>query len=1512
MNTKMKKILAVVLGVALLISAIPAALLLRKGAQNPTSLNAGEINAGEMPSGQEYISMPITLRDFAADGMLFEFTQFEDPDDFYVASPTSYTGLKAYFSEASDVDMYKYKGDESNAKYQEIYKTGQWRYDGTNNTRYVKYWPHNSYGMKLSFKLAGSNNGDNYVRDDVDFVVLKFRTSGTADKYVSITPPDAANKGVKYSVPFIAQRGPQGTVADPYGSGLLLYNKDRDLDSVYPDYKYDDLAIKDSWKEMMGTSEDGTGEWQYTLVNLGSNATAEVTYLSLYLNQKGGHFDFGGLWVFDSRANAKTFIDKQYQYEQYKYYIGDNKGYGLLMTDTNDFVNSLPYDSSNPTASNIAGSRVWLNGSWSDTKEPSAKKATLNSNTIQYVYGAVIRTDLVEPQLGSNGKPVYTDATISYLQSLLKQTLPTVWQRADQNGFDGVFNLYYIMGIKLYNDNWEYVGPGHADATKDLAQLLRDKITADGTLEETKAKVAAGNLRVPTDVETYFDAAYYLLHNTWSDSAADSTSNDGYGMRVDEYTHINLIQTTNSAGQKCYVFNSGYDDTVYDKESGLIYNSQLTTMTKVKDPTVHSTGIIRGMIMPEARFDPIRGLGYGESGNTYAEQGLRTDGWADTYYANTNYNLSLEGHAEFVYYEDANQYFTFTGDDDVYLYIDGVRVLDLGGAHSISKVSIKLNEIAAKLGLVDGQTYDFDFFYMERHGTAANFSIETNIQIVDPAMTTGKTGYQNGINTGYNGYVDATKPVTYEFSLENKGNEAIKDLQFIDTKLGVAISKDSLTLNSITTIDKLSLSIYNADGTVKVYQDAGTLTGDTLKEYLKAGLAVGEKMTIYGFDYLIADTDWETRELEDGTTSNSYFYNTVNTLAVSSTGQNLSGVSHWVVQKKAASFEDVHLYTWGYLDTTTVSLNDLHSGGSVELYRSELNAVIENAGLSVTGSEAIKLSNPTGITDPTLTNNINTKASISGDTITYTATGTGVDYYYVMVGKYGPIRVAVYTYGVADSTFVLDYNLPVKLTAAALTSNSVVDIAGQNPFGTTYTIGVGNATSNYGTFAVENDLTYSMNKIMNGIDTQEVTLIVREKGSEVAQGTEEEITKFNGVVMPKTVTVVPASIMYYEENFVGEGALVYSNGEAWVQYGSGNDYQSDDQDMNYGFDPNYSIDKVAPSGLQGDASNGTIRVHTVGAGAYKLMTFDFVGTGFEILSRTTDLDYCIMLAEVKNANGEIVRRLPVICESENGDLYQVPVISITGLTYGKYTVTLSVSNNASETNMPKVYMDGVRIYSPLTDEQEALYYSADEVNATITEVKQLVKDGFVVYAAKASDDNYILAVGDTAIENYDGTDGFVLKENVNINEYLQNGPNNELYLDGKNSGFSVIAFYVTADPNCSDAERSIQIGVHRKTDSVFGNKTDNTDYVTFVYGSNSDALTNGYYSTKVQSGTEQYYSIDISNLEADDQGRYLVIVGMSSNNVNGLMPVLSITNLKLSGFTLTAFDLELQNMQGNE
>lgn len=49
------------------------------------------------------------------------------------------------------------------------------------------------------------------------------------------------------------------------------------------------------------------------------------------------------------------------------------------------------------------------------------------------------------------------------------------------------------------------------------------------------------------------------------------------------------------------------------------------------------------------------------------------------------------------------------GDDDVYLFINGKLVMDLGGGHSISKAKITLNDVKTICGLKDGQVYDFDF-----------------------------------------------------------------------------------------------------------------------------------------------------------------------------------------------------------------------------------------------------------------------------------------------------------------------------------------------------------------------------------------------------------------------------------------------------------------------------------------------------------------------------------------------------------------------------------------------------------------------------------------------------------------------------------------------------------------------------------------------------------------------------------------------------------------------------------
>jgi fibro-slime domain-containing protein len=104
-------------------------------------------------------------------------------------------------------------------------------------------------------------------------------------------------------------------------------------------------------------------------------------------------------------------------------------------------------------------------------------------------------------------------------------------------------------------------------------------------------------------------------------------------------------------------------------------------------------------------FFPINGLGWGN-------QGLQQ-----------NYHFTLELNTMFTY--QAGQTFSFTGDDDVWVFIGGQRVIDLGGIHSAETRSVNLDG----LGLTAGKDYSFDFFFAERHTTQSNLMITTNIQL---------------------------------------------------------------------------------------------------------------------------------------------------------------------------------------------------------------------------------------------------------------------------------------------------------------------------------------------------------------------------------------------------------------------------------------------------------------------------------------------------------------------------------------------------------------------------------------------------------------------------------------------------------------------------------------------------------------------------------------------------------------------------------------------------------------
>ena len=106
-------------------------------------------------------------------------------------------------------------------------------------------------------------------------------------------------------------------------------------------------------------------------------------------------------------------------------------------------------------------------------------------------------------------------------------------------------------------------------------------------------------------------------------------------------------------------------------------------------------------------FFPIDGQGLGDEGN------------------NHNFHFTDEVHSEFTY--KGGETFTFTGDDDLFLYINKKLVINLGGVHSAETKVIDLDAVAMTLGLTKGQTYPLDLFGAERHVTESHYRIDTTI-----------------------------------------------------------------------------------------------------------------------------------------------------------------------------------------------------------------------------------------------------------------------------------------------------------------------------------------------------------------------------------------------------------------------------------------------------------------------------------------------------------------------------------------------------------------------------------------------------------------------------------------------------------------------------------------------------------------------------------------------------------------------------------------------------------------
>lgn len=936
------------------------------------------------------------------------------------------------------------------------------------------------------------------------------------------------------------------------------------------------------------------------------------------------------------------------------------------------------------------------------------------------------RAGLVQERLGANGMPVYTDAAVKYVASLLAK------------GY--------------YNDV--------SDSQYSCNTLLKETFLTEGKSRSVLTDTAPTdfsenfrNAKTYANISNAYDLAWYLL-NTIYQADTNMTTVTGtdkaehqvpiYGMAVDAYKSIVLTDD----GSGTYSFEAGYSgtkkDVQYDWESGTIYNG-----TNEGD---------------ESGFYPLEDLGYEQPGllkNTSFTDGKHRNG-----------SFTLRGESQFVYKEDSNLYFTFTGDDDVYMYINGVLALDLGGAHGRNSKTVNLNDLdATKYGLKEGQVATFTFFYMERCSDASTFGIKTNMKLVQRAINVEKKAY----DTSYaNEYASGTAvingtTVAYDLIVTNKSNSPMTQIKLTDT--------DSLHSENGSEYGKAELG-YGVT--------TPSVTASTWIDPERRGtVALGQ-----GNGYVLFITD--------------------------STGTEVANTRKSLSSLQALSDEIV-----GLTLPAGQSLHVRFLTAKTEINESKILDYI---------------------------NTVEVSATVGGQALSDTASHE------------------LYSYNANDTgrTYVVDFGLPLEIKGIFNTGakDNIVDVS-LSP----------NNVQKYGTVTIapngfDTTLTYTRTADKTINEPETITLdVVYKIGN-------------SNIKLEKTLTIIPASNVYYEDSLAsfsdGKGvakeakwSTVGNNDQTTTEDGGSDVYQALQQlgdKAIYGNDDAYnSSSKLS----MGTAHKVTVTSEMLAkwekndtTSAWPTASFTFTGTGFDVISLTDNTSGAILVKvtgagadnsnysknylvnnyygykQVKNEDGRISW---VVSDSkEPNALYQIPVMKV-DVPYGAYNVTIQVFyNQIFDKTGGKQYnfwLDAIRVYNPMGENGNS-YYTQDN-------------EGYPQYI-KLHD-----ALADGTAKPDDKTDKMVFIDGgstADIATYANYGPNNEVYL----MKGQAITFKIPQNANVD----SIQIGAKAPD------------------GKTAKMVVNSSEPIELNTATEMYYTI------SSGADQFTI-----SNTGDG---ILSLTNLKIT------------------
>lgn len=448
-------------------------------------------------------------------------------------------------------------------------------------------------------------------------------------------------------------------------------------------------------------------------------------------------------------------------------------------------------------------------------------------------------------------------------------------------------------------------------------------------------------------------------------------------------------------------------------------------------------------------------------------------------------------------------------------------------------------------------------------------------------------------------------------------------------------------------------------------------------------------------------------------------------------------------------------------------------------------------------------------------------------------------------------------------TFVVDFGVPLKIGPKDINLS-------ETGWTTAKVNNVSEYKALYGTakISVNEGLTYTLTKPMQGVETLQVTL-----GKE-------------GDVATHTIYLVPATTVYYEQN-----VATYSNG--WELQGTAiaaDKYQETQKGRmvgnNFGYDPYYEANQLGAGG-------SVMCTNTKGADA----TLTFKGTGMELylrtqnanetskLSETDATNHSYMLVQVyagDTADANSLKRMSFVdvnnlfVQSKTGYGYNTPCWTVDGMTYGTYTVVVRYVKGTTY----GLAIDGFRVTNTLNPSDattNGFYADVGEANMQTAEIRNMV-------LAQANVNNAIFGMSapmyqvgvnevlDAVFDDKDVISGATIIDsngtvntNVTVDDKLVNiGPKNEIYL---NQGEAVVMTVPTT-------YTTVQVGMRSLTGA------------TVKYQINSEA------EKEMKSTVDMYYKVKLV------EGKLVI------QNVSG--GILALTKLKVTGAGTTTNDVSVE------